>query len=98
MTFTFPFSYERPVTEARKAAAEKAGMEPAFFGNFTLFLTPMHVLFIICYVILCVDSLVFGVLSAAVREKMKLVIRRRVFTSKSHHRHHCPPYHHHHLK
>ena len=53
-----------------------AGLNKPFTGNFTLYLTPLHVLFVICYVILCVDSFVYGVLSEAVKKKLKLVIVR----------------------
>ena len=35
---------------------------------------PFHILFVVYYVILCIDSFVYGVLSKAVKRKLKLVI------------------------
>ena len=62
--------------ESKARAAEEAGLGKPFTGNFTLYLTPLHILFVVCYVILCVDSFVYGVLSEAVKKKLKLVILR----------------------
>ena len=64
------------MVESKERAALGAGLNKPFTGNFTLYLTPLHVLFVICYVILCVDSFVYGVLSEAVKKKLKLVIVR----------------------
>nr|KAG5705592.1 hypothetical protein BaRGS_034790 [Batillaria attramentaria] len=70
------YYYEKPVVEWKQQAATRAGLHLPFTGSFTLFLTPLHVLFVVCYVILCVDSLVYGVLASSVKHRLKLVFLR----------------------
>ena len=69
-------SYEETLVESKARAAQEAGLGKPFIGNLTLYLTPLHILFLVCYAILCIDSFVYGVLSKAVRKKLKLVILR----------------------
>ncbi|KAK7101981.1 uncharacterized protein [Littorina saxatilis] len=70
------YQFERPVAATKERAAEAADMGVPFTGNVILYLSPVHGLFVVCYVILCIDSLAYGVLSQAVKAKMKLVLRR----------------------
>nr|KAG5705591.1 hypothetical protein BaRGS_034789 [Batillaria attramentaria] len=72
--FFFVFEDE-DVAEKRRVAGD-LGLSVYFQGNFTLYLTPVHGLFVFIYLIFIVDSVVYNVISKAMKEKFKLVLRK----------------------
>ncbi|XP_076447500.1 uncharacterized protein LOC143284575 isoform X2 [Babylonia areolata] len=70
------FAFEEAPVVRKTAAAEALGMRTSFRGSLTLYLTPLHVFFVFIYIILVVDSVVYGVLSKRMKEKLKMVLRK----------------------
>ncbi|ESO88793.1 hypothetical protein LOTGIDRAFT_165207 [Lottia gigantea] len=67
------FQYERYNEVYRGQRAAELGLKMGFTGSFTVYLTPLHSLFILCYVVLLLDAIVYGVISLSVKEKLKRV-------------------------
>ncbi|KAJ8301411.1 hypothetical protein KUTeg_020398 [Tegillarca granosa] len=70
------FEFEDAELDERNFAANKRNLRPEFLGSITLFLTPIHMLFLVCYFILLIDGIAFGVLTKTVKEKFKYVLRK----------------------
>ncbi|KAK7101544.1 uncharacterized protein [Littorina saxatilis] len=70
------YNFEGDMVDAKKAAAKEMGLGTYFQGSMTLFLTPLHGIFIIIYLIFIVDSAVYGIISKAMKEKFKKVLRK----------------------
>ncbi|KAK6177354.1 hypothetical protein SNE40_015472 [Patella caerulea] len=68
-------SFEHDSITQRREVAHAMGLKTPFERSFTLHLTPFHGIFLICYIILAVDSLVYGALTKAFQEKFKMVLR-----------------------
>ncbi|GFO23165.1 hypothetical protein PoB_004967000 [Plakobranchus ocellatus] len=69
------FTFEADMRERQENAASSLGLEVKYPGSIVLYLTPIHGLFIFIYIIFIIDSLVYGVISKAMKEKFKHVIR-----------------------
>ncbi|XP_045165465.2 uncharacterized protein LOC123529272 [Mercenaria mercenaria] len=70
------FQYEHSEMHMRKDAAYRKSLRFYFPGNFTLLLTPLHVLFVLIYLLLSFESCVFGVMSRKMKERFKFVLRK----------------------
>lgn len=70
------FRYEDKEMDMRKAEAETRNLKFYFPGNFTLYLTPLHVVFIAIYALLSIECLTYGALKKHAKEKVKLVLRK----------------------
>lgn len=70
------YKFEADETERRKAFADEKSLKYAFSGNFTLYLSPLHVVFIVIYAILVLESCVYGVIRKEAQERLKLVVRK----------------------
>ncbi|KAK3769986.1 hypothetical protein RRG08_061958 [Elysia crispata] len=69
------FTFEDITRDRQVEAAERLGLEIKYPGSIVLYLSPVHGLFIFIYIIFIIDSLVYGVLSKAMKEKFKHVAR-----------------------
>lgn len=70
------FKYEHDEMTLRKSLAAEKKLKFYFPENWTLYLTPLHIVFIFIYIILSLESLVFGVMRKKTKEKIKLVLRK----------------------
>ena len=70
------FFYEHEETDMRKRAAADRNLQISFPGNITQYLTPVHIVFICIYVLLCLEFCFYGVLSERVKEQLKFVLRK----------------------
>ncbi|PVD24198.1 hypothetical protein C0Q70_14668 [Pomacea canaliculata] len=70
------YHYEKPVEEKKAQAISEAGMTIPFTGSFILYLSPVHAAFLVCYIILCLDTILYSVLSPMTIEQMKVIILR----------------------
>ncbi|XP_045164745.2 uncharacterized protein LOC123528804 [Mercenaria mercenaria] len=70
------FQYEHGEMHMRKDAAYRKSLGFYFPGNFTLLLTPLHVLFVLIYILLSFESCIFGVMSRKMKEQFKFVLRK----------------------
>ena len=70
------YVYEHDEMEMRKEAAQDKGLQFYFPGTLTLYLTPLHAVFLCMYIVLSLESLLFGVLRKQAKEKMKFILRR----------------------
>ncbi|XP_048252729.1 uncharacterized protein LOC124146152 [Haliotis rufescens] len=70
------FTYEAAIVEEKNEAAERfqAGMH--FHGSFTLYLTPLHGLFVAIYIIVSIDSFAYGLLGTAMKNRFKFILRK----------------------
>ncbi|GFS22117.1 hypothetical protein ElyMa_001609300 [Elysia marginata] len=69
------FTFEDDVRDRQQEAAQRLGLEVKYPGSIVLYLSPVHGLFIFIYIIFIIDSLVYGVISKAMKEKFKHVAR-----------------------
>ncbi|XP_063444487.1 uncharacterized protein LOC134724982 [Mytilus trossulus] len=72
----FFYWYEKPHTLEMEKAAIIRNMTLSFQWNLTNSLTPIHVLFLLCYFIIVLDAMVFGIVSHKVKLKLQLVMRK----------------------
>ena len=70
------FAFEDATVTEKLEAADQLGLNTYFKGSLTLYLTPLHAFFVVIYVIIVVDSVVYGVLSKTMKEKFKMVLRK----------------------
>lgn len=70
------YQYEHDEMDMRKRAADEKDLRFFFPGNFTLLLTPLHISFIFIYILLSMESCIYGVLRKKVKEKFKFVLRK----------------------
>ena len=70
------YQFEHTEMHLRKDAADDRALQFYFPGNFTLLLTPLHVLFILIYILLSFESCIYGVMSKRVKERFKFVLRK----------------------
>ena len=70
------YNFEHTEMNMRKNAANERSLRFYFPGNFTLLLTPLHVIFIFIYLLLSFESCIYGVLSKRVKEQFKFVLRK----------------------
>lgn len=70
------FAFEDVSVSEKRAVADQLGLKTYFKGSLTLYLTPLHGFFVLIYVIFVTDSVVYGVLSTAMKEKFKMVLRK----------------------
>ena len=70
------YAYEHTEMDLRRKTADEKSLRFYFPGNFTLLLTPLHMTFVIIYVLLTFESCIYGVLSRKVKEKFKFVLRK----------------------
>ncbi|XP_060592216.1 uncharacterized protein LOC132746949 [Ruditapes philippinarum] len=70
------FRYEDAEMHMRKQFAAEKSLRFYFPGNFTLLLTPLHVIFIVIYILLCFESCAFGIMSHKMKEQFKFVLRK----------------------
>ena len=70
------YRYEHKEMTLRKEAAYEKGYYLRFQGNFALYLTPVHGIFIFVYVFLLVESFIFGNLSKKTKEKFQVIFRQ----------------------
>lgn len=70
------FQYEHEEMHVRKEAAFEKSLRFYFPGNFTLLLTPLHILFVVIYILLSFESCIFGVMSQKMKEQFKFVLRK----------------------
>ncbi|OWF48738.1 hypothetical protein KP79_PYT05582 [Mizuhopecten yessoensis] len=68
--------YEKDHFEKRKMAAESRDLRAPYIGNFTLYLSPSHVTFIICYFVIIMESLYFGLLKTNVAKSIQSMLRQ----------------------
>lgn len=70
------FRYEDEEMKLRKELAAEKSLQFYFPGNVTLLLSPLHILFIIIYILLSLESCIFGVMSRKMKEQFKFVLRK----------------------
>lgn len=69
------YLYEHDDAKRRNEAAAKKHLSVAYEGNTLQYLSPLHVLFIIVYVIYILDAVCFGFIGKEVRNVFKRVLR-----------------------
>ena len=70
------YTFEDEDNRIRKEHAREHGMVEPYTGNLLTFLTPLHIMFVLCYVILTVDGILLGILSSHVSRTLKMIIRK----------------------
>lgn len=70
------FEIETEEISRRKEEASERNLNFYFPGNFTLYLTPLHVIFVIIYILLVLESFTYSSMSKHAKEKMKFVLRK----------------------
>lgn len=68
------FFFEHEDMDMRKKAAYDKNLDFWFPGNYTLYVTPIHISFIIIYVLLSLEYCLYGVLGEKVKSKFKYVL------------------------
>ncbi|CAC5383072.1 unnamed protein product [Mytilus coruscus] len=72
----FFYWYENPHTLQRVKAASERNMTLSFQWNLINTLTPIHIVFLLCYTVTVVDAVVFGIVSHNVKERLQLLMRK----------------------
>ncbi|KAL3853806.1 hypothetical protein ACJMK2_017315 [Sinanodonta woodiana] len=70
------YQYEHEEMNAEKDVASRKGLSLLFPGSVTLYLTPLHTLFIVIYVMLSVEYILYGIVKEKVRQRFMLVIQK----------------------
>ncbi|XP_052799768.1 uncharacterized protein LOC128231249 isoform X2 [Mya arenaria] len=70
------FIYEQDELNYRRKDAHERNLKFYFPGNFTSYLTPLHVLFLTMYCLLIIESFTYGVIRKQARERFKFVLRK----------------------
>ena len=73
---TLYYIYEQGELDFRRKIANDLNLKLLFSGSYVSYLTPLHIVFIIIYVLLSLEFCIYGVLSKRVQEKFKFVLRR----------------------
>lgn len=79
------FAFEDDLVRAKKDAADRHGLDIDFKGSLTLYLTPLHGFFIIIYLIVIVDAVMYAVVPPRLKDKLNFVFTKcfRDMTDKS---------------
>ena len=72
------YYYEKEDMDMRRKSAGDRHLQNPFPGSYsiTLYLTPVHVIFICIYALLCLEFCVYGTLSMKVKKQFKFVLRK----------------------
>ncbi|KAK3584425.1 hypothetical protein CHS0354_017703 [Potamilus streckersoni] len=70
------YKYEHEEMNAQRDVATRRGLSLLFPGSVTLYLTPSHVLFIVIYVLLSIEYILYGVVKEKIRQRFMLVIQK----------------------
>ena len=70
------FAVETEEMSRKKTEASERNLSVYFPGNFTLLLTPLHVLFVVIYVLLVLESFTYSSLRRKAKEKVRFVLRK----------------------
>ncbi|XP_052801580.1 uncharacterized protein LOC128232206 isoform X2 [Mya arenaria] len=70
------FEYEHEELNDRKTDADERNLEFYFPGSVTLYLTPIHVLFLAIYCLLIFESLTYGIIRKRAKERLQFVMRK----------------------
>ena len=70
------YEFQHTEMHMRKDAANGRTLQFYFPGNFTMLLTPLHVVFVLIYILLSFESCIYGVMSKKVKERFKFVLRK----------------------
>ncbi|XP_046568120.1 uncharacterized protein LOC124276534 [Haliotis rubra] len=70
------FTYEAVIVEEKNAAADRFQTGMHFHGSFTLYLTPLHGLFVAIYIIVSIDSFAYGLLGKTMKNRFKFILRK----------------------
>ncbi|XP_071083708.1 uncharacterized protein [Haliotis cracherodii] len=70
------FKYEAVILEEKSRAAERFQTGMHFHGSFTLYLTPLHGLFVAIYIIVSIDSFAYGLLGTSMKNRFKFILRK----------------------
>ncbi|KAL3853805.1 hypothetical protein ACJMK2_017314 [Sinanodonta woodiana] len=70
------YQYEHEEISAQKDVASQRGLSFPFQGSVTLYLTPSHILFIVIYVMLSVEYVLYGIVKKSIQQKFMLVVRK----------------------
>ena len=76
--FRILFFFEFEITERheREKAAAARNLSLSYAGNLTWYLTPLHLVFLVCYSIFLIDVVIFGILTKHVKRTLKHVLRK----------------------
>ena len=70
------FTYEEEAALQKEELAGRFGLSSSFTGSLTLFLTPIHGLFLLTYSVLVVTLFVYRIAFKAMREMFNFIIRK----------------------
>lgn len=70
------YRYEDETEAAKRETARRLGLKTYFQGNVTLYLTPLHALFILIYFIFVVDAVLYRVISKEMKKKFRYLLRK----------------------
>ena len=70
------YIYEDNERQDRITFAYENGMIEAFNGGVLSYLTPVHTVFVVCYIIVVIDAALIGILSSQIRKELTLIITR----------------------
>ncbi|XP_067684811.1 uncharacterized protein [Haliotis asinina] len=70
------YSYEADITEEKHQAARRLQAGLQFEGSFTHYLTPLHGMFVVMYIIASTDYLTYGCLTKTMKNRFKLILRK----------------------
>ena len=71
----FFYAFEEDVLELSNRVLNKKGLTSAYPGSLTFYLTPKHVIFLLIYIIIPLEVIVFTFLPAAAKRKLKFTIQ-----------------------
>ncbi|KAK3584423.1 hypothetical protein CHS0354_017701 [Potamilus streckersoni] len=70
------YQYEHEEMSTQKDAASRRGLSFPFQGSVTLYLTPSHILFIVIYVMLSVEYILYGIVKKNIKQNILIVVRK----------------------
>lgn len=70
------FAIEEEEMSRRKQEARDRNLDITWPGNLVLHFTPLHIIFIIMYIVLVIESLVYGYVSKSVKETLGFILRK----------------------
>lgn len=76
ISYTFFFEFEITERHEREKAAAATNLSLSYAGNLTWYLTPLHLVFLVCYSIFLIDVVIFGILTKHVKRTLKHVLRK----------------------
>ncbi|XP_069112515.1 uncharacterized protein [Argopecten irradians] len=71
----FYVTYERAHFEGQASASYSRQLNPPYQANLSLYLSPLHVLFIVCYFFIVVEGMCLGILHRNVTRSLRIVFR-----------------------